>query len=484
MLQIVGLGAGDLKLVTLEVYQALKDAEQIYLRTEFHPAVQGLKEEGIEFKSFDYLYEGADEFQEIYQQIANQISSLSNKGEKIVYAVPGHPLVAESSVQQIIKQVDKSHYQILAGPSFLDTVFARLNLDPIDGVKIIDALNFTSRDLDPTVDTIISQVYNRATASEVKLNLMEIYPDEFSIQVLQAVGLEDERIEEIPLYMLDRLDWIDHLTSVYVSADKQNPRQFSRLVEIMEILRSNEGCPWDQEQDYQSLKKYLIEETYEVVERIEEEDYFGLAEELGDLLLQVVFQSQIATEEGKFTVRDVISEIVEKMVRRHPHVFEGIEVKDADEVMINWKQIKEEEKEETDNYLLDSVAVQLPALIQAQQIQEKVAEVGFDWPEISGVLEKVTEELGEFKTALAKEDIEHIKEEFGDLIFSLVNVARFIEIDAETSLRLTIQKFRRRFACIEDKVTIEDRELDKLSLEELDVYWEETKQNIRREDDA
>ncbi|AGB40126.1 MazG family protein [Halobacteroides halobius DSM 5150] len=479
MLQIVGLGAGDLKLVTLEVYQRLQEADRVFLRTEVHPAAKDLVAEGIDFESFDYLYQQANQFTQIYQEIANQVVSVASTEKDVVYALPGHPLVAEESVQLIIDQLDASEYQILAGPSFLDTIFTSLNLDPIKGVKVIDGLKFSSRDLNPRVDTIISQVYNQAIASEVKLKLMEVYPDEFKIKVLRGVGLEEEKIVEVPLYKLDRLEWIDHLTSVYLPIDKDNSQEFNRLVEIMEILRSDQGCPWDIKQDYQSLKKYLIEETYEVIERIEEEDYFGLADELGDLLLQVVFQAQIAKEEGKFTIRNVISNIVEKMVRRHPHVFGNLEVEDASDVMDNWEEIKAKEKAKKIDHLLDDIPTQLPSLLQAQKIQEKAAKVGFDWPELTGALNKVKEELEEFEVALNNNNSDNIEEELGDLIFSLVNVARFLEIDAETSLRKTIQKFKNRFAYLEDKVQEKGQELNHYSLSQLDDLWQEAKKELK-----
>ncbi|GAB6138987.1 bifunctional methyltransferase/pyrophosphohydrolase YabN [Halanaerobaculum tunisiense] len=478
MLQIVGLGPGELKLLTLEVYRTLRQADKLYFRTEFHPAVEELKTEGISIVSFDDLYEEAEEFAEVYQGIAEQITSLVQAGEDVVYAVPGHPLVAESSVQQIISQLEESQYEILAGPSFVDAIFTSLNLDPITGVKVIDALEFTSRDLDPATNTIISQVYNRFIASDVKLKLMEVYSDQFPIKVLHKVGLKEERIVEVPLYRLDHLDWIDHLTFIYIPIDDNNCTQLNKLVETMEILRSDQGCPWDQKQDYQTLKKYLIEETYEVIERIEEEDYFGLAEELGDLLLQVVFQSQIAKEEGKFTIRDVIAEIVEKLIRRHPHVFGEVEVTDEQEVMENWRQIKQENKA-TEDHLLEEVPNQFPALLQAQQLQDKASEVGFDWPSISGALEKVTEELEEFKEARDNDDRANMKEELGDLLFAVVNVARFLEIDAETSLRDTIQKFKDRFAYLEDQVDPTDYQLKDLSLSELDSLWQEAKQKLQ-----
>ncbi|PRX21784.1 tetrapyrrole methylase family protein/MazG family protein [Orenia metallireducens] len=484
MLQILGLGAGGLKLLTLEAYQALKQADKVYLRTKKHPAVTDLEREGIVFESFDYLYEDCESFDQVYQTIAEKIINLVDSGDNIIYGVPGHPLVAEDTVQKIISNLDDSDYQIIAGPSFIDAIFTTLEIDPITGIKIIDGLNFTARDLEPSIATIISQVYNQMIASEVKLTLMEIYPDDFMVTVIRGAGLVDQRIEEVPLYQLDRLEWIDHLSSIYLPIDQDNNRRFNRLLEIMEILRRPDGCPWDLEQDHYSLKKHLIEEAYEVVERIEEDDLWGMANELGDVLLQIVFHAQIAKQEGIFTIYDVIEEINEKMIRRHPHIFAQVQVEDSDEVVDNWEEIKRQEKARNGKEelvsILDSVPIQLPALMQAQKIQSKVGKVGFEWPEVDGALDKVEEEIAELKAEIKKNNSKEIKEELGDLLFSLVNIAKFLGIDAEFSLRQTINKFKSRFNYIEEKVAEQNKELTNFSLEELDKFWEEAKEIRRR----
>ncbi|MBM7557201.1 nucleoside triphosphate pyrophosphohydrolase [Halanaerobacter jeridensis] len=483
MLKIVGLGAGDLDLLTLRAYRTLKEAENLYLRTAHHPAVDDLKAEGVNFESFDELYESKEQFAAIYEEIASNVIDLMSE-QDLVYAVPGHPLVAEDSVQQIIARLEDDEYEIIAGPSFLDAIFAKLNLDPIEGVKVLDGLNFRSRDLEPGVATIISQVYNKSVASEIKLELMKVYRDEFNIKVLRGIGVADEEIiEEVPLYKLDRLDYLDHLTTVYIPADESNPTQLNKLVEIMEILRSDQGCPWDQKQDYDSLKKHLIEESYEVVERIESDDYFGLAEELGDLLLQVVFLAQIGSEEGHFDIYEVITQIVEKMIRRHPHVFGEEEVETAKEVMENWRQIKDREKsEQSHKSILTEVPSEFPALLQAQKVQAKAAEVGFDWPEIEGAVAKIEEELEELKVEIETGQSQAAQEELGDLLFAVVNAARFLEVDAETNLRETINKFKQRFKYITDQAQEIEKALDKISLEQMEQWWREAKELQEGED--
>ncbi|MCK8827518.1 nucleoside triphosphate pyrophosphohydrolase [Natroniella acetigena] len=479
MVKIIGLGAGDLKLLTLEAYQNLQEAELIYLRTEKHPAAQDLKQEGIEFNTFDHLYQQQDNFKGVYKQIAIKIIELTREDKQVVYAVPGHPLVAEESVQKIINNLTEQEYQIIAGPSFLELSFAALGLDPISGLKVLDGLAFTTRDLDPSVDTIICQVYNRSIASEIKLKLMEVYPDQFKVKLLHRVGLAAEKVEEIPLYQLDRLDWIDHLTSLYLPVAQSNPTQFNQLLGIMETLRGEDGCPWDQKQDHQTLKKHLIEESYEVIERIEDEDYFGLAEELGDLLLQVVFHAQIGKEEGTFTIYHVITEIVEKLIRRHPHVFGKVEVEDESEVISNWEEIKKQEaegKEKTS--LLEQVPNQLPALMLAQKVQKQAAKVGFDWEKVKEVVAKVDEELLELKDALKNNQAEEIIEELGDLIFAAVNLGRFLEIDTELCLRQAVNKFKKRFNYMERQADDTEEELEQLTGKELEKLWRQAKKEL------
>jgi len=244
-------------------------------------------------------------------------------------------------------------------------------------------------------------------------------------------------------------------------------------VYVMKILRGENGCPWDHQQTHESLKPYLIEETYEVIESIDRNDDEELREELGDLLLQIVFHAQIASEEERFTIDDVAAGIVKKLKRRHPHVFGETEVKDADEVLKNWEHIK---KEEGKHSVLDGVPDTLPALLKARRVQEKVGRVGFDWEGLDGPLRKVQEEIEELKNAVDEGNKSRIDEEFGDILFSLVNLSRFLKIDAEESLRKTVGKFSKRFRYIEEQVKKRgDRPIDDYSLDELDSLWEEAK---------
>jgi tetrapyrrole methylase family protein / MazG family protein len=248
---------------------------------------------------------------------------------------------------------------------------------------------------------------------------------------------------------------------------------FIRLVEVMRRLRGERGCPWDREQNHDTLKPYLIEETYEVLDAIDKKNDAFLKEELGDLLLQIVFHAQIAAEEGRFTIDEVSGSIVEKLERRHPHVFGEVKVKGSDEVLKNWEQIKKEEGKKS---VLSGVPAGLPSLLRARRVQEKAKRVGFDWTSIDGVMEKVVEEIRELKEAAERGDSSRVEEEFGDLLFTLVNFSRFLHIDAEDSLRRTIDRFTERFQKMERRAVERGKKpLDQFTLEEMDKLWEEAK---------
>ena len=252
---------------------------------------------------------------------------------------------------------------------------------------------------------------------------------------------------------------------------------FDELVEVMEKLRSKNGCPWDREQSHESLKPYIIEETYEVLDAIDAGDDVELREELGDLLLQIVFHAQIASEQGRFTMDDVAASIVEKLKRRHPHVFGDVEVEDSRDVLRNWEEIKKQEGKDS---VLEGVPAGLPALLKAQRIQEKVGRVGFDWEDIRGAFAKVHEEINEMDRAVEEGDRKEMEGEFGDILFSLVNVARFLNINAEESLRQTTKKISNRFRYIERRIAEKgDRPIEDYSLEELDALWDEAKPGKR-----
>lgn len=247
-------------------------------------------------------------------------------------------------------------------------------------------------------------------------------------------------------------------------------KNFDDLVDLIGILRRE--CPWDRKQTHDSIKDNLVEEAYEAIDAIDERNYDELKKELGDLLLHVIFHSTMARETEQFDIEDVIYSIQEKLIRRHPHVFDDVEVANEQEVAENWESIKMKEGKKS---VLDGIPKHMPGLIRALRMQEKAANVGFDWPEWENVWEKLEEELEEFRETVDENDQKRKEDEFGDLLFSLVNVGRFLNINAEDSLRLTNKKFERRFRYIEKKLSEEDKSLDEVSLQEMDKYWVEAK---------
>lgn len=250
-------------------------------------------------------------------------------------------------------------------------------------------------------------------------------------------------------------------------------KEFDKLVEIFKTLRGPEGCPWDREQTHDSILQCSVDEVYEFLEAVEDKDRKGMCEELGDLMLQVVFHSQMASENGDFNIRDVLNGINQKLINRHPHVFGDAAARNPDQVIENWEAIKDKEKKHRKS-AIDGIPKHLPALFKAEKLQRKAGRVGFDWPEVGPVMDKVDEEIREFKDAIKSGDPEKIEDEFGDVLFALVNAGRHLNVSAEEALRKSVGKFVRRFSYIEKKVN--GKKWEKFSLEELDQFWNEAKE--------
>lgn len=348
-IEIVGLGAGDLKQMPIGIYERLLSASLLFLRTGEHPAAKELAEKGVSFVTFDDVYEKSESFEETYETIMKKLLEYASKEKHIVYAVPGHPLVAEKTVQLLLEaeKEKKVEIEIVGGQSFLDTVFAALAIDPIEGCQIVDAASVRSDELEIRHHLIFVQVYDQQIASQVKLTLMERLPDDYRVKVVEAAGTKEERIRELPLYELDRGVTVSQLRIVYVPPVQDESlryREFSKLREVVAYLRGPHGCPWDRKQTHESLKKYLIEEAKEVLEAIDKQDVDNLVEELGDVLLQVMMHAQIGEDDGCFSIDDVIRTLTEKLIRRHPHVFGGVHVENEEQLKQLWEEIKREEK--------------------------------------------------------------------------------------------------------------------------------------------
>jgi tetrapyrrole methylase family protein/MazG family protein len=501
---LVGLGPGDIDALTRGAERALREASEamlrgeslLLLRTAQHPVVDVLREWKLNFETFDSLYDTAPDFETIYRTIAGRVLQEA-RTRPVVYAVPGHPLFGESSVEYLRRDAAQNglSVRLLTSASFVEAALTAAGVSLGEGCDVRDALTLTMTDslsrtgerlagrLDVSRGLLLYQVFDSASASHAKLCLMRDYPDDWEILLIRQAGIAgQESVTRLPLFRLDRVP-IDHLTSVYVPPLPPRLRRpdFSALVGLMARLRAPEGCPWDREQTHASLKRYFVEETYEVLEAIDAEDPDLLCEELGDALLQVVFHAQLASEEGLFTIDDVTEGIVRKMVRRHPHVFGESVVSGSDEVLQNWERIKRAEKAgqgaQERTSILDGVPKGLPALMQAMEISKRVAKVGFEWDDFESVLRKMDEEVAELKAELAAEspDRDAIFAELGDLLFTMVQVARWQHLDPEEALRAMLHRFSTRFRYIERRAREQNRALTEMTLAEMDQLWDEAK---------
>ncbi|QGM31848.1 nucleoside triphosphate pyrophosphohydrolase [Bacillus sp. N3536] len=476
---IIGLGAGDIDQLPLGIYKKLKNTAHLYVRTEQHPVLQELQKEGVSWTSFDEIYEKNDQFENVYKEI---VESLLQQSENfpLVYAVPGHPLVAEQTVQLLIEAEEqgKIKIKIEGGQSFLDPIFGALRIDPIEGFQLLDGTSFKRDEVQMNAHVLIGQVYDAFSASEVKLTLMEKYPDDYEVTIVTAAGSSEEILKKVPLFELDREMELNNLTTLYVPPihEKENRiKEWQTLREVVAQLRGPDGCPWDKEQTHTTLKKYAVEEVYELLQAIDEEDDDHIVEELGDVLLQVFLHAQIGEDNGYFSLEDVLASVTEKMIRRHPHVFGDAVANNTDDVLRNWQTIKAQEGKESTKSLLEDGLRTDSSLLTSFNYQKKAAKVGFDWPEVSEAWEKFEEELQEWKVELQSNDKEAQTDELGDLLFTVVNLARFYGLSPELAMMQANQKFKRRFEYIEKCVNQGRRSFEEYNLEELDQFWNDAK---------
>jgi tetrapyrrole methylase family protein/MazG family protein len=479
---LLGLGPGDPTLLTLEAHQVLERSQEIYLRTVQHPTVAGFPV-SLEIHSFDDLYDQLPSFNDVYAHIIEQVLELGRRSQGVVYAVPGHPYVAEATCPEIARRARNEGIpvQVIDGLSFIEPIFSALGIDPLPHLAIVDALELVSAHVPPfppDAPALIAQIYSKTVANEVKLTLMETYPDEHPVKLVHGAGTPQVLVEELPLHAIDQSQSIGLLTSLYLPPLEKGT-SFEAFQEIIAALRAPDGCPWDREQTHQTLRTNLLEETYEALAALDADDPAHMREEFGDLLLQITLHAQIANEYGEFDIAQVIKGIYDKIIRRHPHVFGDWKVDGVDNVLQNWEKLKAAERSEMhkengaqEKGLLDGVELALPALAQAEEIQSRAARVGFDWPDTRGVVEKINEECREL---LSAEDLGSRSDELGDLLFAVVNLARHYDIDAESALRETNTRFRKRFAHIEQSARSQGKMINDLSLDEMESYWQEAK---------
>jgi tetrapyrrole methylase family protein/MazG family protein len=475
---VVGLGPGDARFVTTHVVDAIAATPVRFVRTSRHPSAHLVGDA----TSFDHVYDAADTFDHVYATIVDRLATAAAEHGHVLYAVPGSPLVLERTVR-LLRADPRIACTVLPAISFLDLAYERLGLDPVEaGLRLIDGHEFATAAAGYGGPMLIAHTHANWVLSDIKLAVETATGDE-PVVILQRLGTDDEAVVHTTWAELDRTVEADHLTCVYVPGlGAPVGAELVRFHELARVLR--EQCPWDREQTHQSLVKYLVEETYEVVDAIEALDPDdpatddALVEELGDLLYQIEFHATIAEEEGRFTIADVAQRVHDKLVRRHPHVFapEGgdtVEVADADEVVSNWDAIKRIEKQRTS--VFEGVPTSQPSLSYAYAVQRKAAKVGFDWPDVHGALPKVAEETAEVMEAAAGDDPAAVLAEIGDLLFAVVNVARHLGVEPEAALRAATHKFRRRFEGVEALARDEGVDLLAASLAQLDALWDRVK---------
>ena len=475
---LLGLGPGDPQQLTREAWNVLSAADEVYLRTRQHPTVSGIPS-SVKIHSFDELYENGDSFDDVYTAITKRVLELGRRAQGVIYAVPGHPFVAEATCPEIARlaRAEGLALRIVEGLSFLEPTFSALSLDPFPRLTLFDALTLGQAHVPafaPDTPVLVAQIYSRLVASEVKSTLTAIYPDQHPVKLVHNAGTKEQMVEDLALFEIDRSERIG-LQSVLFVPSLGEGTSLEAFQEIVAHLRAPNGCPWDREQTHESLRKHMLEESYEAIAAIDSGDFSAMREEFGDLLLQVMLNSQIASEEGEFTFNDVVKGVYDKIIRRHPHVFGEVKVNGVDGVLANWEKLKEGERKgggKPNKGILDGLPLALPALSQAQEYQDRAARVGFDWPEIDGVLDKVREEIEEIKKA---ETDWELASEIGDLFFAVVNLARWKKVDAESALRGTNIKFKKRFSHVEQGAKKTGKNLSDMKLEEMDGLWDEAK---------
>ncbi len=455
---VVGLGPGGADLVMPRAVAALRRAP-VLVRTERHPAVQELREQGIEMLSLDEVYEAAADLDAAYAEIVRRVVEAAGVSGSVVYAVPGNPGVAERAVGmlRVLASAGEIELEIVPGLSFVDIAWARIGVDPMaNGARVVDGRNFVVSAAGLSGALLIAQCDSKFVLSDVKLALLEVLPPESEVLVLQRLGLPSEAAFSLALEDLDRRVEPDHLTSIYVdTGEALVAGEFAKLFSIAEQLRAPGGCPWDAEQTHRSLSRYLLEEAYETVETIEglsteapagEADldaYALLADELGDVLYQVVFHSILAEEAGAFTMADVSRGIQDKLIRRHPHVFGDVEANTSDEVLANWEMIKQEEKGTSS--IIEGISASLPSVLYALKLFRKAETIGMLPEGRAGALAELDASVDAVRQGVSGADDPLI----GDLLAAAVALSRADGADAEAALRAWAQRFRAHFLATE-----------------------------------
>lgn len=489
---VVGLGPAGADLLTPAARGALVRCDRRFVRTERHPAVDELRVEGVALESFDDRYDAGHDLDAVYTEIVETLIAAAAEHGEVAYAVPGSPGVAERTVVLLHEaaRAGRVAVDLIAGLSFAGIAWTRLGVDPMGcGARLADA-----RDLDGigaiSGPMLVAQCDSPLVLSDLKVTLLDHHAPETPVTVLARLGLPDEDVHEVALADLDRVVTPDHLTSVFIPAapgsaqasapQESAPQEIARLLALAEQLRRPGGCPWDAEQTHHSLTRYLLEESYEVVEAVErlpadapegvapdDPAYGALVDELGDLLYQVIFHAVLAEEAGAFGMAEIARGIHDKLVHRHPHVFGDVAAATSDAVMANWEQIKKAEKGAES--IVAGITPGLPSLLYAHKLMRKAASVGLDPGDVDRSLERI-----DAATASLRGGGGDPETTLGELLAASVALARGLGVDTESALRGWAARFRERFEAMERLAIDRGIDLSTMTVDEVAALWSET----------
>jgi len=470
-LTIVTLGTGGELFLTRGVERALRQAEKLVLRTERHPMADFLRQEQLAFESLDALYDACEDFDTFNRAAAVKVLSLC-KDSNVCYAVSDAAFDTTVSAIQRLKPRD-AQVVVLPGVSHAQRCLALVEKHQ-EAVRLYTAAAFEKARVSPEEDLLLTEMHTRECAGDCKLRLMELMPEEMMVTFISGNAHTGElKAAAVPLYELDRQKKYDHLTAVYVPGVPMLERtrfDMDDLVQVMQRLRAPDGCPWDREQTYESILPSLLEESYEYIQAVKEEDIDHMYDELGDVLFQVVFHAEIARQHGDFAIHDVTSAICQKMIERHTHVFGTVEADTSDEVLSNWEALKRSQRGIlTTADAMDEVSRALSPLLRAYKVQNKAHKIGFDYPDAKAAFAKVLEEAQEVQGAL--ENGRNLAEELGDLLFAVTCVCRLAGLDPDIALHFSTNKFIQRFRSMENMIKTDGKCTEDLTLSEMDVYW-------------
>ena len=466
-LTVVSIGPGDVSLLNQATVDTLRGASPLILRTDHHPMAAWLKDQDISYVSLDDLYESSDDFDCMNSAMADRVWQLAAEGKHAVYAVPD--LLTDRSVDELFRHIPEScsEPEIIPGFSYADFYLARCRgLISSGNIRIVSASEFLSSFYDPEQSLLITEVDGAITAGDVKAHLSSLFDEESSVWLIQAGG----RPVSLPLYELDRKKKYDHMTAVLIPGSDflhHCRNTIHDLLNIMERLRAPDGCPWDSIQTHESLRPYMVEEAWEAVNAIDDNDPDHLADELGDLLFQIVFHASVGKSFGEFDFVDVVTNICTKMIHRHPHVFGSKHVSSPDEVSDTWEEIKRQETgSRTVSESLNDVSSGLPSLKYAIKVNKKVQQL----PSWRRNPADIAEEIRNLSGLLLAADGSLDEKVMGKLLFLCTHLCHRSDRDAEIILHQAVDRFKSAFSRMENDVKSAGKALETLTFEEICLY--------------